>query len=186
MWAALGRGAAGLRVFGSRLPSREFLLLVRGRYNLIPNLYLYKQLLYIGALMVEAVPSVSVCVCVCVCVFPMHPPSEQLGVVWSSGTVSQSIVTPRYLFVCHGMHSSFQSGPSAESQRLPEDFWLKVIGPSIHTKPSSAAPLIKNRKIPQMHSQSSSLVDHHAAEQRHSTAPPAGPRRFAALVVSPA
>ena len=34
--------------------------------------------------MVEAVPSVSVCVCVCVCVFPMHPPSEQLGVVWSS------------------------------------------------------------------------------------------------------
>ena len=174
MWAALGRGAAGLRVFGSRLPSREFLLLVRGRYNLIPNLYLYKQLLYIGALMVEAVPSVSVCVCVCVCFRCTHHQSN-LG---SCGVV--------YLFVYHGMHSSFQSGPSAESQRLPEDFWLKVIGPSIHTKPSSAAPLIKNRKIPQMHSQSSSLVDHHAAEQRHSTAPPAGPRRFAALVVSPA
>ena len=57
MWAALGRGAAGLRVFGSRPAIPGFLLLVRVRYNLIPNLYLYKQLLYIGALMVEAIAS---------------------------------------------------------------------------------------------------------------------------------
>ena len=54
MWAALGRGAAGLRVFGSHPAIPGFLLLVRVRYNLIPNLYLYKQLLYIGALRVEA------------------------------------------------------------------------------------------------------------------------------------
>ena len=57
MWAALGRGAAWLRVFGSRPAIPGFLLLVRVRYNLIPNLYLYKQLLYIGALMVEAIAS---------------------------------------------------------------------------------------------------------------------------------
>ena len=53
MWAALRRGASGLRVFWFRPAIPGFVLLVRVQYNLIPNRYLYKQLLYLGALMVE-------------------------------------------------------------------------------------------------------------------------------------
>ena len=43
MWAALRRGASGLHVFGTHPTLPGFVLLVRVRYNLIPNRYLYNS-----------------------------------------------------------------------------------------------------------------------------------------------